>query len=383
MGHVNNAAYLDYLEEALLGRAVRRRANAIASLPRTIRLEYLAPAAPGSTVAGEVWATDARGIRGRGRRLGLAAQRRRRRGARARPARHGGGCGGVVRRRAGASWERSMTRTVFRGGGVRRDRARRPRRPTSRSRTGGSSRSATGLDGDEAVDVAGRTLLPGLFDCHVHVMIEPRRPVAAVPARRSRTSFYEAAANLRATLADRDHHRPRRGWRRPRHQAGGRGRADRRARGCRSRSRCSARPAATATTGCRRAVRVPLIAAHPGVPSGDRRRAGRDAAQGPRARTGWAPTSSRSRPRGGVLSPRDDPAHAHFRPEELDVARRGGDGRRDLRHGPRAGRRRDQERRPGGHPLDRARDLPRRRGDRADARARAPGSCRRSSRRRA
>ena len=26
-----------------------------------------------------------------------------------------------------------------------------------------------GLDGDEGVDVAGRTLLPGLFDCHVHL----------------------------------------------------------------------------------------------------------------------------------------------------------------------------------------------------------------------
>lgn len=29
----------------------------------------------------------------------------------------------------------------------------------------------TGLDGDESVDLGGRTLLPGLFDCHVHVMI--------------------------------------------------------------------------------------------------------------------------------------------------------------------------------------------------------------------
>jgi imidazolonepropionase-like amidohydrolase len=26
-----------------------------------------------------------------------------------------------------------------------------------------------GLDGDEAVDVSGRHLLPGLFDCHTHV----------------------------------------------------------------------------------------------------------------------------------------------------------------------------------------------------------------------
>ena len=27
----------------------------------------------------------------------------------------------------------------------------------------------SGLDGDESVDVAGATLLPGLFDCHVHI----------------------------------------------------------------------------------------------------------------------------------------------------------------------------------------------------------------------
>ena len=28
-----------------------------------------------------------------------------------------------------------------------------------------------GLDGDDAVDVGGRHLLPGLFDCHTHVTL--------------------------------------------------------------------------------------------------------------------------------------------------------------------------------------------------------------------
>jgi imidazolonepropionase-like amidohydrolase len=57
----------------------------------------------------------------------------------------------------------------------------------------------TGLDGDEMVDVSGRTLLPGLFDCHTHVMITHidmwkmlQRPFSYV--------FYEAEKNLEATL---------------------------------------------------------------------------------------------------------------------------------------------------------------------------------------
>lgn len=54
MGHVNNAAYLDYLEEALLA-AGEAGAAAIAATPRRIRLEYLLPAAPGAALTGEAW----------------------------------------------------------------------------------------------------------------------------------------------------------------------------------------------------------------------------------------------------------------------------------------------------------------------------------------
>lgn len=58
-----------------------------------------------------------------------------------------------------------------------------------------------GLDGDVGVDVTGRTLLPGLFDCHVHVAFNPewmdvsRRLNTPFSAR-----FYNAAANLEKTL---------------------------------------------------------------------------------------------------------------------------------------------------------------------------------------
>ena len=60
MGHVNNAAYLDYLEEALAVAGDGALA-AIAGTPRQIRLEYLVPAAPGSGLVGETWPEDSEG----------------------------------------------------------------------------------------------------------------------------------------------------------------------------------------------------------------------------------------------------------------------------------------------------------------------------------
>jgi acyl-CoA thioesterase FadM len=58
MGHVNNAAYLDYLEEALFAAGPGGSALT-AAVPRRIRLEYLAPASPGASLAGAAWATPA------------------------------------------------------------------------------------------------------------------------------------------------------------------------------------------------------------------------------------------------------------------------------------------------------------------------------------
>lgn len=56
-----------------------------------------------------------------------------------------------------------------------------------------------GLDGDERVDVAGKTLIPGLFDCHTHIVISHIDMWKLVQQPFS-LMFYEAMRNLRATL---------------------------------------------------------------------------------------------------------------------------------------------------------------------------------------
>ncbi len=54
MAHVNNAAYLDYLEEALL--AAGGDASWLTSaIPRRVRIEYVQPAAAGASVTSSLW----------------------------------------------------------------------------------------------------------------------------------------------------------------------------------------------------------------------------------------------------------------------------------------------------------------------------------------
>ena len=108
-------------------------------------------------------------------------------------------------------------------------------------------------------------------------------------------------------------------------------------RGCRSASRWSARPAATATTGSCRASGCRSSRTTPGMPSGivdgpdEMRRKVRELhAMG--ADVIKVATS------GGVLSPRDDPRHAHFRPAELDVLVEEATAAGHVRDGPRPGR---------------------------------------------
>jgi imidazolonepropionase-like amidohydrolase len=56
-----------------------------------------------------------------------------------------------------------------------------------------------GLDGDESVDVAGRTILPGLFDCHTHVVVSSIDTMRLLQTPFS-YRFFQAAKNLEATL---------------------------------------------------------------------------------------------------------------------------------------------------------------------------------------
>lgn len=171
-----------------------------------------------------------------------------------------------------------------------------------------------GLDGDEVVDAAGRTILPGFFDCHVHVIFDTidtwkyiNRPFSY--------NFYIAAKNLEATLA-----------------AG----------------ITSIRDAGGADLGIKEAVEnglipgprmqisltmlsqtgghgddwlpsgVRLLAPYPGIPDqivdgpDEMRRKVRELHR-------MGADVVKVATSGGVLSPRDNPAHAHFRPAELDV----------------------------------------------------------------
>jgi imidazolonepropionase-like amidohydrolase len=173
------------------------------------------------------------------------------------------------------------------------------------------------LDGDETVDCTGRVLLPGLFDCHVHVTYSGGFGASERVQKPFSYQFYEAARNLERTLAL---------------------------------GITTVRDAAGADLGIKRAVEdglvagprlqlsiaaisqtgghgdgwlpsghcLPLFTEHPGRPSG--------IADGPDEvrkvsrrllRAGAEVLKVCST--GGVLSPSDDPRHSQFTEEELRV----------------------------------------------------------------
>jgi acyl-CoA thioesterase FadM len=55
MGHVNNAAYLDWIEEAVLEAGDPAAATAI---PRRVAIEYAASAEPGDLLDAAAWPAD-------------------------------------------------------------------------------------------------------------------------------------------------------------------------------------------------------------------------------------------------------------------------------------------------------------------------------------
>ncbi|WP_222196101.1 metal-dependent hydrolase family protein [Modestobacter italicus] len=209
-----------------------------------------------------------------------------------------------------------MTRRVFSGGQVLDGTGGPATRGDVAVQDGRIVEVGTGLDGDEVVDCTGATVLPGLFDCHVHVMLSGVDMMRLLQTPFS-YGFYEAVHNLRRTLAQ---------------------------------GITSVRDAGGADLGVAQAVRdgliagprmqiaismlsqtgghgdgwhvcgaeVPLMAPHPGRPdtvvdgADEMRRTVRELL---RAGADVIKVATS----GGVLSARDDPRHPHFRPAELDV----------------------------------------------------------------
>ena len=95
---------------------------------------------------------------------------------------------------------RAVTKTVFHGGQVFDGTGAAPAAADVLVEDGRIVAVGPGLDGDEGVDCAGTTVLPGLFDCHVHLA------VTDISAQRFQQTpfsvrFYEAMDNMAATLA--------------------------------------------------------------------------------------------------------------------------------------------------------------------------------------
>src|SRR5215210_7282265 len=90
-------------------------------------------------------------------------------------------------------------RTVFSGGEVFDGTGAAPAAADVAVEDGRIVGVGTDLDGDEQLDVSGRTLLPGLFDTHVHVMIAHIDLWRLVQTPFS-YRFYQAIHNLQATL---------------------------------------------------------------------------------------------------------------------------------------------------------------------------------------
>ena len=92
-----------------------------------------------------------------------------------------------------------MTRLLFTGGQVLDGTGSAVRDGDITVEDGRIVEIGSGLDGDESVDLAGRTVLPGLFDCHTHVVVSSIDTMRLLQTPFS-YRFFQAARNLEATL---------------------------------------------------------------------------------------------------------------------------------------------------------------------------------------
>jgi imidazolonepropionase-like amidohydrolase len=92
-----------------------------------------------------------------------------------------------------------VTRTVFTGGRVFGGTGADPAVADVAVQDGRIVDVGPGLDGDESVDCAGRAVLPGLFDCHVHLVLTDLDQLRLLSAPFS-LQFFEAARNMQRTL---------------------------------------------------------------------------------------------------------------------------------------------------------------------------------------
>ena len=93
-----------------------------------------------------------------------------------------------------------MTRTLFRGGSIFDGTGAPPAPGDVVVEDGTIVDVGAGLDGDEEVDLEGRTLLPGLFDCHVHFTMSGELDLVKLMMRPFSLRYFEAVANMEATL---------------------------------------------------------------------------------------------------------------------------------------------------------------------------------------
>jgi imidazolonepropionase-like amidohydrolase len=93
-----------------------------------------------------------------------------------------------------------MTRTVFAGGTVLDGTGSPPAPADVVVEDSRIVEVGTGLDGDEMVDASAHTVLPGLFDCHVHFTFSGNLDVLSRVMRPFSLKYYEAITNMEATI---------------------------------------------------------------------------------------------------------------------------------------------------------------------------------------